>query len=132
MVVSSIHKRPVCKAQAAKKQCCRNRMAHAKICWVHFKTLQCLHVKKSTHGFGLFAAHNIHKHKIVVPYKGGEMTKRQVAKRYPKKDDHYVICLHMGDRCIDMHNTTSGIGKYADSASGMGKKANAHFADCTH
>ena len=59
------------------------------------------------------------------------MTKKQVAERYPKKDGRYVICTRTGDRCIDARNTTSGVGRYANSAAGSGKQANARFADRT-
>ena len=59
------------------------------------------------------------------------MTRKEVAKRYPKKDGRYVICTRTGDRCIDARNTTSGVGRFANSAAGSGKQANARFTDRT-
>ena len=131
MVVGSIRKSQVCEAQTAKKQRCRNRTARGKMCWVHLKKLKGLRVKKSAHGLGLFTTRDIHKNKIIVPYKGEAMTKKQVAKRYPKKDGRYVICTRTGDRCIDARNTTSGVGRFANTAKGSKKKSNARFADRT-
>ena len=103
MVVGSIRKSQVCEAQTAKKQPCRNRTARGKMCWVHLKKLKGLRVKKATHGFGLFATRNINRNKIIVPYKGEEMTERQAAKRYPKKDGRYVVCSRTGDRLLTAH-----------------------------
>ena len=131
MVVGSIRKSQVCEAQTAKKQRCKNRTARGKMCWVHLRKLKGLRIKKSSHGLGLFATRDIAMNKIIVPYKGEAMTKKQVAKRYPKKDGRYVICTRTGDRCIDARSTTSGVGRYANSAAGSSKQANARFADRT-
>jgi hypothetical protein len=101
------------------------------MCWIHLKKVKGLRVKKSFHGLGLFATRDIKKNKRIVPYKGEEMTNREVAERYPRKDGRYVVCSRTGDRCIDARHTTSGVGRYANSASGTGKKANARFTDRT-
>ena len=129
MVVGSIRKSQVCEAQTAKKQRCRNRTARGKMCWVHLKKLKGLRVKKSRHGLGLFTTRDIHKNKIIVPYKGEAMTKKQVAERYPKKDGRYVICTRTGDRCIDARSTTSGVGRFANTAKGSKKTSNARFTN---
>ena len=127
MAAGSIRKSQVCEALTIKKVPCRNRTARGKMCWIHLKKKKGLRVKKSTHGLGLFTTRDRKRNRVIVPYKGEQMTKKQVAKRYPKKEGRYVVCS--GNRCVDARVTTSGVGRFANSSKGTGKKSNARFTN---
>ena len=125
----SIRNSQVCEAETRMKRRCKNRTARGKMCWIHLKKLKGLRVKKSRHGLGLFTTRDIKKNTKIVPYKGESMTMQAATRRYPKNDGKYLVCSRTSNKCVDGRISTSGVGRFANSASGSGKRANSRFTN---